>query len=188
MAIQTIHDTGSTYEVTSKMDGGVYQVATSDVVVKGVGDELTIHYNSSSLNVTFSAGSEAIIGGSFFKVTSDTSVSLTASSTIYLCATIDLTQPNGQRGTFTKRTSANMQHNNLNGSGSVRDLLLYVVTTNANGVTNVVDMRPIVENNDGVRVLTTAPTSANTNGNFKFVYLTQEPVSKYNGYIYLIKE
>ena len=38
-----------------------------------------------------------------------------------------------------------------------------------------------------VNVLTTAPTGNNTDGT-KLVYLTSEPGTKYDGYIYLIKE
>lgn len=37
-----------------------------------------------------------------------------------------------------------------------------------------------------VRVLTTAPSEDNDSGNFIFVVLDEEPLTKYNGYIYLI--
>lgn len=147
MSIQTLHDTGSSYQVTSKYDGGVYAVATRDCVCGGVGDEFTLsNYSASSLDVLLEAGSEAVIGGSFFKITSDETITLAPNSTIYLCATVDLTRANGQRGVFTQRSSSNMQSDNLNGSGSVRDMLLYVITTNGTGVTNVSDRRVIVEN------------------------------------------
>lgn len=36
--------------------------------------------------------------------------------------------------------------------------------------------------------LTTAPTSDNTDGGYKFVYLNSEPETKYNGYVYLIND
>ena len=39
-----------------------------------------------------------------------------------------------------------------------------------------------------VDVLTTAPASAYTDGGVKIVYLTEDPETKYDGYIYLIKE
>lgn len=39
---------------------------------------------------------------------------------------------------------------------------------------------------DELKYLTTAPTSANTSGNLKFVVLSAEPVTKYDGYVYLI--
>lgn len=144
MAIQTLHDTGSSYPITSKMDGGVYQVSSQDCVIGGIGDEFTIQYANNSLNVSFDAGSEAVICGAFFTTTSLEAVTLTANTTIYLCANIDLSKPNGSRGSFVERTAYNMQSDNLNGSGSSRDLLLYIVTTGATGVTNVVDKRKIV--------------------------------------------
>ena len=146
MAIQTQKDTGDSYPISPAMDGGVYQIATNDAVVGGIGDEFTISYSSSSLNVSFAAGSQAVIGGAFFKVTSLTAITLTANSTIYLCANIDTSAANGSRGSFVERTSSNMQSDNINGSGTSRDLLLYVVTTNGSGVTNVTDKRNIIYN------------------------------------------
>lgn len=146
MAIQTQKDTGDSYPITPAMDGGVYQTATNDCVVGDVGDEFTISYSSASLNVSFAAGSQAVIGGAFFRVTSLEAITLTANSTIYLCANIDLSRQNGSRGQFVERTASNMQDDNINGSGTSRDLLLYIVTTNGSGVTNVTDMRNIIYN------------------------------------------
>lgn len=143
--IQTLHDTGSSYEITPKMDGGVYAVATTDCVIKGVGDEFAVTYSSDSLNIQFNAGSQAVIGGAFFKVMALEAVTLTANATIYLCANIDLSRANGETGAFVQRTSSNMQSDNLNGSGTSRDLLLYIITTGSSGVTNVVDKRTIKE-------------------------------------------
>ncbi len=37
-----------------------------------------------------------------------------------------------------------------------------------------------------VSFTTTAPSSANTNGKLKFVVLTDEPATKYDGYVYII--
>lgn len=147
MAIQTLHDTGTDYDILSQYDGGVYSVATQDCVIKGIGDEFTLNYSANSLDIQFNAGSQAIIGGSFFKLTALESVTLSANSVIYLCANIDLSRPNGQRGQFAQRTSSNMKSDNINGNGISRDLLLYVITTSASGVSNVVDRRKIMENN-----------------------------------------
>ena len=143
MAIQTMHDVGDDYQVTPKMDGGLYASGITDCVCKGVGDEFTLVRSDNSLQVSFNAGSQAVIGGSFFKVTSSTSITLTANATIYLCANIDLSKPNGYRGSFVERTSANMTTDNLNGSGVSRDLLLYVIKTGANSITSVEDKRLI---------------------------------------------
>ena len=43
-----------------------------------------------------------------------------------------------------------------------------------------------IPNNDGVMYSTTAPASANTSGDLKFVVLSSEPAQRYGGYIYLI--
>lgn len=143
MAIQTLWDTGSSYSITPGMDGGVYGTGIADAVCKGIGDEFTLQYSSDSLTVQFNAGSQCVIGGAFFKVMSLEAITLTANATIYLCANINKSNANGSRGSFVQRTSSNMQSQNLNGSGSSRDLLLYVITTSANGVSNVSDRRVI---------------------------------------------
>lgn len=219
MAIQTLHDTGNSYPITPKMDGGVYGTGIADCICKGIGDEFNLVYSSNSLTVQFNAGSQCVIGGAFFKVMSLESITLVANSTVYLCANINLSNANGHTGSFVQRTSSNMQSDNLNGSGSSRDLLLYIITTNANGVTNVEDRRYIkgdggsvigdldasnlealcnitnlnINNfqglsNGGIPVLTTAPNSDYSGPGVKLVYLTSDPATKYNGYIYLIKE
>lgn len=143
MAIQTLWDTGSTYPITPGMDGGVYGTGIADTVCKGIGDEFTLRYSSDSLTVQFNAGSQCIIGGAFFKVMSLEAITLTANSTIYLCANINKSNANGAKGSFVQRTATNMQSQNLNGSGSSRDLLLYVITTSGSGVSNVSDRRVI---------------------------------------------
>lgn len=139
--IQTLHDVGEANIITSKYDGGVYATGISDCVCKGIGDEFAINYTSTSLDVSFNAGSQAVIGGSFFKVKSLEAVTLAPNTTIYLCANIDLSKPNGQRGSFVQRTASNMKSENINGSGMQRDLLLYTITTSSVGVTSVVDKR-----------------------------------------------
>ena len=143
MAIQTLYDTGDSYPITPKMDGGVYGTGIADCICKGIGDEFAMQFNANSLQVQFNQGSQAVIGGGFFKLMDVESITLEANSTIYLCANIDLSKPNGNTGSFVQRTNSNMQSDNLNGTGTSRDLLLYVITTSANGVTNVEDKRVI---------------------------------------------
>lgn len=143
MAIQTLHDTGETYPITPKMDGGTYGTAIADCICQGIGDEFAITTSPSSLMVQFNAGSQAVIGGAFFRVMSLEAITLVPNSTVYLCANINLTNPNGATGSFQQRTASNIQSDNLNGSGTSRDLLLYIITTGSNGVTNVEDKRVI---------------------------------------------
>lgn len=144
MAVQTLYDSGSTYDIPATYDGAVYNAAVSDCICKGVGDEFRLHTNDNSLDVTFTAGSEAVIGGGFFKVVSDTSKTLDPNRTIYLCASINLANGNGERGVFVQRGSqAAILKGNLNGGDSMRDMLLYVITTSATSITSVQDMRVI---------------------------------------------
>lgn len=141
MGIQTLRDEGSSYDIPSSYDGGVYATGIADCICKGIGDEFALSYQSNSLQVSFNAGSQCIIGGAFFRVESLEAITLTANATIYLCANIDLSRPNGSRGAFVERTASNMRSDNINGNGTSRDLLLYVITTNSSGVVNVVDKR-----------------------------------------------
>jgi len=139
MAIQTLYDVGENYQIDSKYDGAVYATMGQDCVCEGVGDQFTLHYSSNSLTAYFDAGSEAVIGGSFFKITSrqtlDGDNQLPSNSTFYLCARINLNAPNGQRGEFVYLTSlGNLKKDNLNGSGTLRDLPLYKITTGSSGV------------------------------------------------------
>ena len=141
MAIQTLQDTGNSYLVQSSYDGAVYRLASDDCVLKGIGDEFEIH--DSGLDITFNAGSEAIICGNFFKVISNTTITLPASSTIYLCCRIDTSKANGSKGSFESLTQAQITNGNINGNDTKTDYLLYVITTDANGITNVDDKRAI---------------------------------------------
>ena len=179
MAIQTLHDTGTDYQIPSKYDGGVYAVAAPDCVCQGVGDEFTINYQADSLNVTFNAGSQAVIGGSFFHVESLEAVTLVANSTIYLCANIDLSKPNGTRGSFVQRTASNMMSENINGSGTSRDLLLYVIQTGASGVVSVSDKRVIKGDATsisgiGLRIMSQADYDALTTKDSNTLYFIPE--------------
>ncbi len=144
MAIQTLYDNGEDYQIESKYDGAVYAVATPDCICASVGDEFTLHYSSSNLSAYFEAGSQAVIGGGFFKITSRTTIDITANATYYIVARIDLTKPNGQRGLFESITNlSNAQSDNLNGNGSKRDLVLYKITSGASGISSVEDLRVI---------------------------------------------
>ena len=86
----------------------------------------------------------------FVFVKSLEAITLTPNATIYLCANIDLSKPNGQRGSFVQRTASNMMSENINSSGTQRDLLLYTINTSSNGVTSVVDKRVIRGDGNGV--------------------------------------
>ena len=172
--IRTLKDTGADYPISSNIDGSVYAIATQDCVVGGMGDEFSITTSASSLSLTFTQGSVAVLCGNAFWLTADETVTLPANSTFNLCARIDTSKPNGQTGSFECLTEAGMKNNNIN-NGGVRDLVLYTITTSNNGVTSIVDKRTIIttatyatkgyvdeKNNTAVSKADNAQSTANT--------------------------
>ena len=141
--IRTLKDTGADYPISSNIDGSVYAIATQDCVIGGMGDEFSVTTSASSLSLTFTQGSVAVLCGNAFWLTADETVMLPANSTFNLCARIDTSKPNGQTGSFECLTEAGMKNNNIN-NGGIRDLILYTITTSANGVTSIVDKRTII--------------------------------------------
>lgn len=141
--IRTLKDTGANFPISSNIDGSVYAIATQDCVIGGMGDEFSVTTSASSLSLTFTQGSVAVLCGNAFWLTADETVTLPANSTFNLCARIDTSKPNGQTGTFECLTEAGMKNNNIN-NGGIRDLILYTITTSANGVTSIVDKRTII--------------------------------------------
>lgn len=140
---RTLKDTGSENTISSNIDGAVYSLITPDCVIGGMGDEFTLNYSASSLDVNFAKGSQALICGNAFWLDDIETVTLPSSSTIYLCARIDTSMPNGQTGSFECLTQSGMKSDNIN-EGGVRDLLLYIIVTNSSGVSSVTDKRNIV--------------------------------------------
>lgn len=151
MAIQTLQDKGNSYLVQSSYDGAVYRLASDDCILKGIGDEFL--FSDSGLDITFDAGSEAILCGNFFKVISNTTITLSANSTIYLVCRIDTSKANGNKGSFEQLTQAQITQGNINGNDNVRDMLLYVITTGANSITSIDDKR-IIKDLGGANVIT----------------------------------
>ena len=141
--IRTLKDTGADFPISSNIDGSVYAIATQDCVIGGMGDEFSITTSASSLSLTFTQGSVAVLCGNAFWLTADETVILPANSTFNLCARIDTSKPNGQKGSFECLTEAGMKNNNIN-NGGIRDLILYTITTSANGVASIVDKRTII--------------------------------------------
>lgn len=141
--IRTLKDTGAEYPISSNVDGAVYAIATQDCIVGGMGDEFAVTTSINSLNLTFKKGSIAVLCGNAFWLTADETVILPANSTFNLCARIDTSKPNGQTGSFECLTEAGMKNNNIN-NGGIKDLILYTITTSANGVTSIVDKRTII--------------------------------------------
>ena len=141
--IRTLKDTGADYTISSNIDGSVYAIATQDCVIGGMGDEFSVTTSASSLSLTFTQGSVAVLCGNAFWLTADETVILPANSTFNLCLRIDTSKPNGQTGSFECLTEAGMKNNNIN-NGGIIDLILYTITTSSNGVTACEDKRIII--------------------------------------------
>lgn len=160
-AIRTLKDGGSNYTISSNVDGAVYSLIGPDCVIGGMGNEFELTYLSSSLNVSFEKGSQAIIDGNAFWLKDSVDLTLPDNATIYLCARIDSTKPNGQTGSFECLTADGMEKGHVNNGGK-RDLLLYVITTGSSNITSISDKRNIVENSSASAVtgtLTAGSTS-----------------------------
>lgn len=141
--IRTLKDTGADYPISSNIDGSVYAIATQDCVIGGMGDEFSVTTSASSLNLTFTQGSVAVLCGNAFWLTAGETVTLPANSTFNLCVRIDTSKPNGQTGSFECLTEAGIKKDNINNEG-VRDLAIYKITTSSNGVTACEDKRIIM--------------------------------------------
>ena len=148
--IQTLFD--PEVDIIPEMDGGVYGTGISDCVCKGIGDEFAYIKETGSSTITFKAGSQAIIGGSFFRLTGDCVVDFTGldTGTYKLCACINKgLRHNGSTdtGSFTiKQANVEPTIGNLNGSDTIREMLLYTVDV-TNGVpTKLTDKRTIKGN------------------------------------------
>ena len=131
--------------INASQDGAIYDVFAGgqSFIIDQIGEEFLIETSESSLQVTIGAG-EAIIRGRHITATADNQITLPASSTIYLCLRIDLTQTAGNEGSLVALTSEEaIQKGNLNAGQNVCDLLLYTVTTSVNGVSGSTDKRDI---------------------------------------------
>lgn len=131
--------------INASQDGAIYDVFAGgqSFIIDQIGEEFLIETSESSLQVTIGAG-EAIIRGRHITATADNQITLPASSTIYLCLRIDLTQTAGNEGSLVALTSEEaIQNGNLNAGQNVCDLLLYTVTTSVNGVSGSTDKRDI---------------------------------------------
>ena len=147
--IQTLYDTGC--EITPEMDGGVYGVSISDCVCKGIGSNLAAEYTlNTGTDIKVKTG-QAVIGGSFFRVKSKRTISLTnyadgSAKSLNIYAKIDKSaSPCG--GFSVKTTSQTPESGNLAGSGTVREMLLYTISIDGTGhITSFSDKRTLKEN------------------------------------------
>ena len=167
MSFITQTNSGNTILINAEQDGAMNFAMMKDVIFKDIGDEFEVTYSSTSLGISVGSG-EGVIGGRTIRSDSSNTITLSASSVIYLVLRIDLTQTYGNEGMLYALTSlASLQDDNLNSGGTKRDMLIATITTNGSGVTNLVDNRDI---RDSVFLSgTTLPTSGKE-GDIFFLY------------------
>lgn len=142
--IRTLKDLGSDYPIPENVDASVYSLITEDCIIRNRGDEFTMSYSDSSLDVSFAKGSQAIIDGNSLWLTDIETITLPSNSTFNVALRIDTSQPYGSTGSIVALTKEEMQDDEINNEeNGIRDLILYEVTTGTNGVTSVADKRTI---------------------------------------------
>lgn len=152
MAISYMADDGQT--ITVSQDAAMYNFFAGgiDYVIGGIGDELAVNNNTSSLQVTLGTG-EGVICGRHFNVTgTDTTLTLSPTSTGALVIRYDTTQSTGNIVKFMAVSVNSLESDNLNNGGTAHDLLLGIYSTSASGVASFTDRRAIY----------TAPPVSNT--------------------------
>lgn len=143
MQTQCLYDNGNDYKVQSIWDGAVYDLVGEDCIKAGTYNEFNESHTSTSLQMQIASGF-GFIGGGFFALPNAVQIELQAStSNLYVVARIDKTRTDGEKAQVEVKTEVQLKFENLNGSGNIRDLLLYKVSTNASGITEVVDLRKI---------------------------------------------
>lgn len=169
--------------ISASQDGAIYDVFAGhqNFIIGEVGDEFEITTTESSLAVSVGTG-EAIISGRHITAQEDNSITLPASSTVYLCLRIDLTQTAGNEGQLVALTTDTaMRSDNLNAGGTVCDLLLYTVQTSTNGVSSKTDGRVMLSATSGALVATinySIPSEAyqnNTSGDWAKQFYADVP-------------
>lgn len=149
---QCSYDKGETYgNIVPNYDVAVRNSPLSDCVMS-VGDKFDLGYTSSSLLVSLSSGSIAKVGGAYWVLKDDCSITLEPNQEQYLCLTIDKGQQDGSKADITLKTLSQIQKGILYDDGSVRDLAIYKITTNASGVATIVDLRYIVKETYGLKL------------------------------------
>lgn len=141
MAIAFMADDGQS--ITCAQDAAMYNVfaGNKNFVIDGIGNNLAVSYNASSLQVTLGTG-EGVIKGRHFNVSgTDTNITLSASTSGKLVVRYDLSQSGSNVVKFMAVSSTIDQ--DINGSGTKSDLVLGSYTTSASGVSAFTDERVI---------------------------------------------
>lgn len=132
--------------IPAERDGALYNflLGNQDYVFEGIGDEFEITPSASSFLITLGTGEGVICGRHVTEETANSAnsmIQLSANSSGYVTICVDLSRPAGTEAYL--RATPTLQQDDLNNSGTVRDLPLYQYTTNGSGVSSFVDVRNI---------------------------------------------
>ena len=133
-------------QIPASRDGAMYNffAGNSDFIIEGIGDEFEITYSATSLSITLGTGEGILCGRHVTEATenaTNTSIQLDANSTGYVVIRMDLTRPAGSE-TFLTAVST-PRRDDLNGGGTIADLVLYEYVTAATGIARFTDVRSI---------------------------------------------
>lgn len=141
MALKAMAD--NNVNITCQEDARMYDYLAgkdADYIIQGVGDNLAVSSDTTSLLVTLGSG-ECVIQGRHITNTDSTGVQLTLSqnTTAYLVLRYDLSQSAGNEVSFISTPA--LEDDDLNNAGVIRDIVLCQYITDANGVATLSDMR-----------------------------------------------
>jgi len=130
--------------IPAERDGALYNflLGNQDYVFEGIGNEFAITPSASSFLITLGTGEGVVCGRHVTEETvngANSMIQLTANSSGYVTICVDLSRPAGTEAYL--RATPTLQQDDLNNSGTVRDLPLYQYTTNGSGVSSFVDIR-----------------------------------------------
>ena len=136
-----VQNTGE--QVKAKFDG-IMRDFKSDFIYKDFGEEFAMLYQPNTFDVQVGTGYACIGGRGIGNDEERNTITLPSNAVSYLCLRIDLTQTQGNVGMLYANTTSEIAEGNLNNDSSAkRDLLLAKVTTDSNGITELVDLRKI---------------------------------------------
>lgn len=129
--------------IPAERDGALYNflLGNQDYIFKGVGNEFKITPSSSSFILTLGTGEGVVCGRHVTETAGDTVLQLAQNSSGYVVIRVDLTQVAGSEAYL--YATPTLQQDNLNDTGTIHDLPLYLYQTNASGVSSFVDVRNI---------------------------------------------
>ncbi len=130
--------------IPAERDGALYNflLGNQDYVFEGIGNEFAITPSASSFLITLGTGEGVVCGRHVTEETvngANSMIQLNANSSGYVTICVDLSRPAGTEAYL--RATPTLQQDDLNNSGTVRDLPLYQYTTNGSGVSSFTDIR-----------------------------------------------